>query len=210
VGQLLGACGGDDLVAHYTDFAPIRRQPKHRFDEIPRLTAAARETVQPAGSNQEIPVEQRLDEIFPRELRGRVAAQRPGTIDLSVRARLPAVENIIGAKVNQNGPNLSGGNGKVPDRDGVHGECPLGLVLALIDPMIGGGIQNQAWSVLDESFPYLHRVCQLQISMRQGHQITIAERLPKLAPQLAVGADQERTHSSLVIVQKSLRIDNQT
>jgi len=50
--------------------------------------------------------------------------------------------DIIGTDVDEDRPDLSGGDGELPDRQGVEGERALGVVLAFIDPMVGRGVED--------------------------------------------------------------------
>jgi len=96
--------------------------------------------------------------------------------------------------MDQGCPDLFGGQRQVSDRYGVDRKGALGGILALIDPMISGGVQDQGGPILVKDILDLSPVGQFEIGMRQRNQLMVAECPQQLASQLPIGADQERRH----------------
>jgi hypothetical protein len=99
--------------------------------------------------------------------------------------------------VNQDRPTLSSRQRKVSHRDGIHGECALWLILALIDPIVGRRVEDQVGSVGTDHFRHLILIGQFDIGMGQRHKVMVAQHLSQITPQLPVSPDQERSHLSI-------------
>ena len=75
----------------------------------------------------------------------RVHALGARDVGLDVGVALGAIENVIGAEVNQDGVGLARGQGQIADAEHVHVECQAGsrLVFALVNAMKGRAVQDE-------------------------------------------------------------------
>jgi hypothetical protein len=88
----------------------------------------------------------RGDLVLAAQLGGAVDRPRAGGVPLDVRARLGAVEDVVGRHVAEVGTRPAAGVGHPPGPEGVHSERSLGVTLAGVDRRPGAGVHHDVGS----------------------------------------------------------------
>jgi hypothetical protein len=133
-----------DLVGHDPQRLALPRQPQHRLDEVPSLSAAAPDAVQAAGADDEVARAEAAHEILAGELAEAVDADRPRGVGLGVgcAAGLVEPEDVIAAEVDEGGPEVAADDGQLADAPGVDGEGGRRLRLGPVHEVVGGAVDD--------------------------------------------------------------------
>jgi hypothetical protein len=137
VGQQIGPGGRADLVVDDVQRVALGGQAQHRAREV----AAAR-GVDPAGAQDQVAAAAGADQVLAFELGAAVDAQRPGRRVLVARRVAAAVEDVVGAVVQQPGARASAALRQHAGGGGVERARQVGLALGLVDGGVRGGVDD--------------------------------------------------------------------
>ena len=137
VGQQVGAGRCTDLVVDHGQHVALAGQLDHGAREV----AAAR-GVDPAGAKDQVLAAAGADVVLAVELGAAVNRQRAGRRVFAARAAAAAVEDIVGAVVDEPGAERLGLLGQHARRLGVQRGRELGLALGLVHRRVRGGIDD--------------------------------------------------------------------
>ena len=142
VGQFRGGSRRHLLIVDDADGGAPPGRVQHRLDEIAAFVQAARPAVESARPDDEMAPAEGPDEMLPGQLRLPIGVERDRLIVLRIGSALAAIEDIVGAEMDEHGSEPAAGPGQPAQGEGVDGEGLLDSILRLIHPIEGGGIDD--------------------------------------------------------------------
>ena len=189
--QLEGAGGGQPLVVDHPDGFSVFGLPDHGLDEVAALAAAAGAAVEPAGADQEMLLPNRFQQVLARQLGGAVDVERTGAVAFQVGPGGEAVEDVVGAVVHQDGIDVPGGQGQVPDglSVGLKGGQDFGL--AGVHLVEGRGVDHHPRPLRLQDPANLIGPEDVQGVARRGDQLVAGQGCDQVGSQLAGSSNQQ-------------------
>ena len=155
VGQQIGTGGRADLVVDHGQAITLGSQPQHGAGKV----AAAR-AMHPACAQDQVSAAAGADQRFTFQLGAAVDAERAGGRLFVSRLVAAAVENVVGAVVQQPAADRRHGAGQRTGGQGVDGARGVGIALGLVDGGVGAGIDHDVG-------PQRHDRCGQCVGLRQ-------------------------------------------
>ena len=168
-------------------------QPQHGEGEI-----AAHRSHYPAGAQHRglsVVTEHGLDCFLPAGLAGAVDPQRVTGLIHPVGAPLTAIEDEVGAQLQQPTAHLLDRFGKGARRFSIHCIRQVRLGFGLVHGGVGAGIQNPVGTVAFHRRPAGRRLAQIQLIPAGGDQLKVRwTAADEGLPQLAGGTGEQHFH----------------
>jgi hypothetical protein len=151
-------------------------------------------TIKPGGANDIRAPPNGAYEAFSCQLRAAIDIDRVWSVSLGIRLPLLAIEDIIGADIDQRNVEGLTGFDHVFGPQGIHAIGHLGVEFAAIHVGIGCGVDDAVWSVESEGREGLDAGEINVFSLDLDHLVVAGQDLYQVAAQQALGAGHRNAH----------------
>ncbi len=189
-GKIPGIGGGPDLIVDDLQGLDRRGLLQDGLHEILAVPA-----VQPGRPDQEIALGKVLEIPLALQLGGPVDVERRRRVLFAVGGPLPAVEDVIGAEMDERDPPAPAGQGDIFHTDGIDGKASLPVRLATVHVRIGGGVDHDLRRTLLNDTPAIALRNDVEgVHVPPRHIVSPCQAEHQIAPQHPLVAQYENPH----------------
>jgi hypothetical protein len=194
VGQVRRRGRGHHLIVDHPHRAGLA-ETDHRLDEVAALAAGARHSVEPGGADDEVARTEGANQVLARQFRGAVDTDRVGQVFFPVRNAAAAVEDVVGAEMDQREIELLGQACQVVGAGGVDRERGGRLVLADVHLVVRARIHDGVGPQRGENPAGTFQITDVQLGVGETGDLEALQRRLQVRPELPLGAnDHDMSH----------------
>jgi hypothetical protein len=193
-GQLPGRSRSRSLIVDDPEGPSLPGQIEDPVDKIHPFFEAAGLAEESAGPDQEMPFPMIPEKVLARQFGNGVGVQRIGNILLDIGRGLGPVKDIVRAEMDERTAEIPTDKGEVADGRRVDGERLIGMEFALVDPMVGGRVDDAIGSEGRQSPADAVRLGDVEIGIIEGQERVPPQATDEVGSELTVRADDGDLH----------------